>query len=100
MGYSYDANRDTHGLMTEIRIWNKALTADEINAPNHFYTVDPNSEGLFSYWKFVEGEGSTVADATGKGNPLYGEVDITKQSNGDNSGPAGIDWVEVALPDK
>lgn len=100
MGYSYDANRDTHGLMTEIRIWNKALTADEINAPNHFYTVDPNSEGLFSYWKFVEGEGSTVADATGKGNPLHGELDITKQSNGDNSGPAGIDWVEVALPDK
>ena len=86
--------------MTEIRIWNKALTADEINAPNHFYTVDPNSEGLFSYWKFVEGEGSTVADATGKGNPLHGELDITKQSNGDNSGPAGIDWVEVALPDK
>lgn len=100
MGYSYDANRDTHGLMTEIRIWNKALTADEINAPNHFYTVDPASEGLFSYWKFVEGEGSTVADATGKGNPLYGELDITKQSNGDNAGPAGIDWVEVALPDK
>ena len=100
MGYSYDANRDLHGLMTEIRIWNKALTADEINAPNHFYTVDPNSEGLFSYWKFVEGQGSTVADATGKGNPLHGEVDITKQSNGDNCGPEGIDWVEVALPDR
>lgn len=100
MGYSYDANRDTHGLMTEIRIWNKALTADEINAPNHFYTVDPNSEGLFSYWKFVEGKGSTVEDATGKGNPLYGETDITKQSNGDNCGPEGIEWVEVALPDK
>lgn len=100
MGYSYDANRDTHGLMTEIRIWNKALTADEINAPNHFYTVDPASEGLYSYWKFVEGEGSTIADATGKGNPLHGETDITKQSNGDNSGPAGIEWVEVALPDK
>ena len=100
MGYSYDANRDLHGLMTEIRIWNKALTADEINAPNHFYTVDPNSEGLFSYWKFVEGEGSTIADATGKGNPLHGEVDITKQSNGDNNGPEGIEWVEVALPDR
>lgn len=100
VGYSYDANRDTHGLMTEIRIWNRALTADEINAPNHFYTVDPASEGLYSYWKFVEGEGSTIADATGKGNPLHGETDITKQSNGDNSGPAGIEWVEVALPDK
>ena len=99
VGYSYEGNRDTYGQMTEIRIWNKALTADEINAPNHFYTVDPNSEGLFSYWKFVEGEGSTVADATGKGNPLYGELDVRKQGN-DNIGDAGIDWVEVALPDK
>ena len=100
MGYSYDANRDIHGQMTEIRLWNKALTADEINAPNHFYTVDPNSEGLFSYWKFTEGEGATIADKTANGNTLYGEVDITKQSNGDNCGPEGIEWVEVALPDR
>jgi hypothetical protein len=100
MGYSYDANRDIHGLMTEIRLWNRALTAEEINAPNHFYEVDPASEGLFSYWKFTEGEGATVADKTANGNTLYGETDITKQSNGDNAGPAGIDWVEVALPDK
>ena len=100
MGYSYDANRDIHGLMTEIRLWNRALTAEEINAPNHFYEVDPASEGLFSYWKFTEGEGSTVADKTANGNTLYGETDITKQSNGDNAGPAGIDWVEITLPDK
>ena len=100
MGYSYDANRDIHGLMTEIRLWNKALTAEEINAPNHFYQVDPASEGLFSYWKFTEGEGATVADKTANGNTLYGETDIAKQSNGDNKGPAGIEWVEVALPDK
>lgn len=100
MGYSYDSNRDIHGLMTEIRLWNRALTAEEINAENHFYTVDPASEGLFSYWKFTEGEGATVADKTANGNTLYGETDITKQSNGDNSGPAGIEWVEVALPDK
>ena len=100
MGYSYDANRSLRGLMTEIRLWNRALTAEEINAENHFYTVDPASEGLFSYWKFTEGEGSTVADKTVNGNTLYGETDIAKQSNGDNSGPAGIEWVEVALPDK
>jgi hypothetical protein len=86
--------------MTEIRMWKKALTKEEINAENHFYVVDPASEGLFSYWKFTEGEGSTVADKTANGNTLYGETDIAKQSNGDNCGPAGIDWVEVALPDK
>ncbi len=99
MGYSYDSARDIHGLMTEIRLWNKALTAEEINAENHFYTVDPNSEGLFSYWKFEAGEGATVADATGKGNPLYGETDVRKQGS-DYIGDSGIEWVEVALPDK
>ena len=99
MGYSYDANRDTRGLMTEIRLWNRALTEEEINAPNHFYEVDPASEGLFSYWKFTEGEGATVADKTANGNTLYGETDVRKQGN-DNIGDPAIDWVEVALPDK
>lgn len=98
-GYSYDANRDLRGLMTEIRIWNKVLTAEEINAANHFYTVDPDSEGLYAYWKFVEGSGDTIADATGNGNKLYGETDVRKQGS-DNIGDAGIKWVEVALPDK
>lgn len=99
MGYSYDCNRDLVGKMTEIRIWNKVLTEEEINAPDHFYTVDPNSEGLYSYWKFVEGEGNTIADATGKGNPLYGEVDV-RTTNSVNKGDEGIKWVSVALPDR
>ena len=99
MGYSYDANRDLKGKMTEIRIWNKVLTEEEINAPNHFYTVDPKSEGLYSYWKFTEGQGSTIEDATGNGNKLYGETNVRKQGN-DNKGDEGIKWVEVALPDK
>lgn len=100
MGYSYDQNRSLPGYMTEIRIWTKVLTPEEINAENHFYNVDPASEGLFSYWKFTEGEGATVADKTANGNTLYGETDIAKQSDGDNKGPAGIEWYEVALPDR
>ena len=101
MGYSYDQNRSLPGYMTEIRIWTKVLTPEEINAENHFYNVDPASEGLFSYWKFTEGEGATVADKTAKGNPLYGETDIAKDPVTDaNKGPAGIEWVEVALPDR
>ena len=101
MGYSYDQNRSFPGYLTEIRLWNRVLSAEEINAVNHFYEVDPASEGLFSYWKFVEGEGPTVADATGHGNPLYGETDIAKDVETDaNKGPEGIEWVEVALPDR
>lgn len=100
-GYSYDGNRSFPGYITEIRMWNKTLSAEEINADNHFFTVDPASEGLYSYWKFVEGEGSTIADATGNGNPLYGETDIAKDVATDaNKGPEGIEWVSVALPDR
>lgn len=99
IGYAYDANRDLKGQMTEIRIWNKILTEGELNAENHFYNVDPKSEGLYSYWKFAEGEGSTIADATGNGNKLYGETNVRKQGN-DNIGDEGISWAPVALPDR
>ncbi len=101
MGYSYDGNRYLPGYMTEIRIWTKVLTAEEINAPNHFYEVDPDADGLFSYWKFTAGSGSSVPDATGWGNALYGELNVVKHAENDlNYGDAGIEWVEVALPEK
>lgn len=99
VGYSYEYNRDTYGQMTEVRIWNKALTEEEINAPDHFYKVDPHSQGLFSYWPFTAGSGDSIEDATGKGNKLYGEKNVRKQG-GDNIGDPGIEWVEVALPEK
>ncbi len=99
MGYSYDQNRDLRGLMTEIRIWNRVLSEEELNAADHFYTVEPDAEGLYSYWKFTKGSGETVEDATGNGNKLYGELNIRKQGS-DNKGDAGINWIEVALPDK
>lgn len=99
VGYSYEYNRDTYGQMTEVRIWNKALTEEEINAPDHFYKVDPHSQGLFSYWPFTAGNGDSIEDATGKGNKLYGEKNVRKQG-GDNIGDPGIEWVEVALPEK
>lgn len=99
IGYAYDQNRDLKGQMTEVRIWNKVLSAEELNAENHFYTVDPKSEGLYAYWKFTEGNGNTIADATGNGNKLYGELQVRNQ-NSTNKGDDGIDWVSVALPDK
>ena len=99
IGYAYDANRDFKGQMTEIRIWNKVLSVEELNAPDHFYTVDPKSEGLYSYWKMTEGEGSVITDATGNGNKLYGETNVRQQGS-DNKGDEGISWIPVALPDR
>lgn len=99
VGYSYEYNRDTYGQMTEVRIWKKALTAEEIKAKDHFYKVDPKSEGLYSYWPFTAGKGNYIEDATGKGNKLYGERNVRKV-NRENKGEAGIEWVKVSLPEK
>lgn len=98
MGYSYDANRSFNGLMTEIRLWKKVLSAEEINADGHFYSVDPKAEALYSYWKFTKGEGTSIEDATGNGNALYGELNVRKQGS-DNKGDAGIKFEAVSLPE-
>ncbi len=62
VGYAYDANRYFNGYMSELRVWNRILSKDEINAPYHFYTVDPDSDGLVSYWKMDEGSGNLIND--------------------------------------
>lgn len=97
IGYSYDANRDFRGKMSEIRFWNRPLTQEEINAENHFYTVDPSSSGLICYWKLDEGEGNTFKDYTGNGNDLTGQVNVRQGTY--VSGDAGAQWVDVALPE-
>lgn len=86
IGYSYDKNRYFDGMIAEARIWNRVLTAEEINAQDHFYSVDPDAEGLVAYWKFDEGAGRTVKDHSAYGNDLTAFKDI--------------EWVKVALPEK
>ncbi len=70
IGYSYNDDRSFEGRMSEVRIWNRALTADEINAPVHFYGVDPASPGLVAYWKLDDGAGAMAKDYTSYGNNL------------------------------
>lgn len=64
LGFSYSNGREFTGYMAEMRLWNKALTEAEINAENHFYNVDPKSEGLVAYWRCDDGAGTVLADAT------------------------------------
>lgn len=86
IGRSYEDSRFFAGEFTECRIWNRALTAEEINAPIHFYEVNPKSDGLVAYWKCNEGVGSEIKDETGNGNNL-------KAKN-------PIKWSPVSLPAK
>lgn len=62
VGYAYDANRYFNGYMSELRVWNRVLSKEEINQPNHFYMVDENAEGLAAYWKMDEGTGNAIHD--------------------------------------
>lgn len=86
VGYSYKEDRDLRGDICEVRVWNRVLTADEIKDKNHFYMVEPDADGLVSYWKFDEGSGSSIKDYTVNGNHLVA-----------SSAPT---WKPVALPEK
>lgn len=84
VGYSFEASRYLDGMLSEVRIWNKVLTPEEINATNHFYEVDPASEGLVTYWKFNDGEGANVKDYTTFHNDLTSD--------------APLNWSAVSIP--
>lgn len=86
VGYSYDSERSLDGMIAEARLWNRVLTQEEINAPNHFYKLYPSEidESLLAYWKFCEGFGQKVKDYSIYGKDL--EADHT------------ILWYPVELP--
>lgn len=86
IGYSYAAGREFDGDICECRVWNRILSAEEIQATDHFYSVAPDSDGLVAYWKFDEGGGEDIKDYTANGNDLI-------------TFPSGtLKWVNVELP--
>jgi hypothetical protein len=62
---SYPAKQYFNGRVAEVRVWNRALSASEIQLGT--CGVDTASEGLVAYWKINEGEGHIFHDATGHG---------------------------------
>lgn len=95
IGYAYAPDRDFMGDMCEMRIWNRILTPADLNARNHFYRVDPESEGLVAYWKFDEGAGNVVHDYA-NGYDMY----VPATYPGQSSSPGDIKWNAVSLPNK
>ncbi len=83
VGRSYDDSRWLPGEISELRIWNIQRTQEQI--ASSMYTVDPTTPGLLAYWKFNEGSGNVINDATGNGTNLTGEGTPT--------------WVNVELPE-
>lgn len=68
IGRSYNDNRGLPGRVAEIRLWNKARTANEIQ--ENIYTVDKKSPGLYAYWKMNEVKDNKIEDVSGNNRNL------------------------------
>lgn len=88
IGYSYADDRYLDGDIAEVRVWNKVLSEEEINASNHFYKIyDPATNGnLVAYWKFNDGTGATITDYSSNANTASASKVLT--------------WNSVELPAK
>lgn len=62
---SYRQSQQFPGRIAEGRVWNRPLSAAEIQ--QGLCTVSPTANGLIAYWKFDEGSGHIFHDATGHG---------------------------------
>lgn len=55
-----------NGRMSEVKFWNRGLSAAEIKASMNGQLKQGN--GLIGYWKFNEGDGIVAFDSSGNGN--------------------------------
>jgi hypothetical protein len=71
------------GLIDEVRIWDKALTQEEILL-NMYYQLSGSEENLIGYWQFNKGDGDIAFDKTINENhgTLFG----------------GVEWTDIAAP--
>jgi len=68
LGMSWGGYRSSQffsGRIAEVRLWNRALSANEISTG--LASVNAQSDGLVAYWKMNETEGHIFHDATGHG---------------------------------
>lgn len=57
------------GLISEIRMWKRCLSPEEIKA-NLREITNPSADELYGYWRLDEGEGNTLKDCSGHGHDL------------------------------
>ncbi len=75
------------GIVDEVRVWNLARTAGEIQADMHRSLVG-NETGLIGYWRCDEGEGQILHDASPLGT--HGQLGFSPQDDA-----ADPEWVFV-----
>jgi hypothetical protein len=66
IGWDWPAAEFMKGEIDEVRIWNIARNANEIQA-NMCLSLTGTETGLMGYWRCDEGSGATLTDASGHG---------------------------------
>lgn len=79
------ANFQTFGELDEIRLWDVALSEEQIKE-NMFLPLDGNEDGLIAYYQFDEGSGTEASDSGPYGN------------DGTFVGLTTSDWVSSRAP--
>jgi hypothetical protein len=94
-------NEGWDGVMDEVRLWNVLRTPAEIKA-NMNVVVKPDTPGLVAYYRFNEGTGMDVADASGNADhkltvcPNSVDAGRPECPSANSAAPA---WVDSDIPD-
>jgi len=70
LGVSYSFDDYFNGIIDEVKFYNRALDATEINNEYQKYVPSPPppQADLIAFWKFDEGSGTTASDSSGNGH--------------------------------
>ncbi|MEA5532392.1 LamG-like jellyroll fold domain-containing protein [Crocosphaera sp. XPORK-15E] len=85
------------GYLTEIRLWNKARSADEIKA-DMYHRLTGNENGLVGYWPLTTAANNVAVDKTSSNNngKIYGAVFQNAQLPGQLSVEPAVATVEIS----
>ncbi|MCG8537880.1 MAG: LamG domain-containing protein, partial [Pseudomonadales bacterium] len=76
-----DLKRAFEGDMDDVQVWNRALTQTEI-LQQMDSELSGNETGLIAYYKFNEGQGETLLDASvNANNAIRGSTDGADSNN-------------------
>ena len=82
-----------NGLIDEVRVWNVARTAAQLNTAKGAHLLR-NPAGLVAYYRFSEGSGTATADANGVG---ANAGTLTGGASWSTDAPAIVNGVPVVL---
>ncbi len=69
-----------NGELSEVRLWNRALTADEVCR-----NMNGDGKGLVSWWRFEENQGTRVYDSKGNNHGTIANATWTKSRDPQSS---------------